>query len=76
VIHRFRRRPVQPSPEAIAAIAAADESHKQALADLAAQREMEPAIADVRQKLSDHNEANHWVEWLLGIAGARLRRSA
>lgn len=72
----FRRRRHGPSPEALAAIEAADRSHKMAVDTLHGVVSLDPEVRAQQRLLEAHNEANHWQEWLFGTILSSHRRPA
>lgn len=65
----FRKRKAAPSPESVAAKAAAEASSKQAEMDLARiERKVEDA-QPVIDRLRARNEANHYDEWIEHLLG-------
>ena len=65
----FRKRAPTPSPEAIAARAAAERSSLRADEDLARAERKADEAAPLIETLQAHNETNHYDAWIEGLLG-------
>lgn len=69
----FRRRAARPSPEAVAAIEAAEREHKRAVEQLHEQVRRDPEVREAWEELEAHNAANHWQQWLFEVTTSAHR---